>query len=156
MFHKLKSTRYPPKKKPILVWDGNCGFCKYWVTRWQSFTGDKIFYEPYQEVARYMPDIDEIHFKQASRLIETDGQIFSGPASAYRTFTYGSKWAFLFRWYSKYKWFQKLSDSLYNWVARNRSSLFKITKFLFGSNPEEVKPFWVIYLLFIAYIIYIL
>jgi len=137
-----------------MVWDGNCGFCQYWVSRWQKFTGEKIYYQPYQDVVRYMPDIDEGHFKEASRLIEPDGNIYSGPASAYRTFTYGSKWAFLFKWYNKYQWFEKLSDWMYNRVVANRNILFKVTKFLFGKDPEEPRPFWAIYITVLAYIIY--
>lgn len=138
-----------------MVWDGTCGFCQYWTTRWQRFTKDKIGYDAYQDCAHYFKDIDVKHFKQASRLIEKDGTIYSGPRSAYRTFTYGSKWAFLDSWYVKYTWFEKLSDGLYNWVANNRSMMFKITKALFGTNPEEPRPFWVVYLMIVLYLIYI-
>ena len=155
MFEKLSKTQYAPKDKPVMVWDGNCGFCRYWVTRWSRFTGEKIYYEPYQEAAPTFPDIDEKHFKKASRLIETDGSIYSGPRSAYRTFTYGSSWAFLDRWYEKYSWFEKLSDALYVRIERNRSFLFKVTKFLFGSNPLEIRPFWAIYLAILLYILYV-
>lgn len=137
-----------------MVWDGNCGFCKYWTTRWKKFTGSKITYTPYQDAVEQFSDIDIRHFKKASRLIETDGKVYSGPRSAYRTFTYGSRWGFLDRWYARYGWFEKLSDKTYAWVERNRNPLFRLTKFLFGSNPEETKPFWVIYIAIILYFIY--
>ncbi len=138
-----------------MVWDGECGFCRYWTIRWQKITGTKVKYVPYQEVYKDFPDIDQKHFRQASRLIEPDGKVFSGPRSAYRTFTYGRKWAFLDRWYETKSWFQKLSDWLYNRVAQNRSMLFKLTKALFGSDPHNTKPFWVIYLALVVYFIYI-
>ncbi|HCQ15888.1 MAG TPA: thiol-disulfide oxidoreductase, partial [Cryomorphaceae bacterium] len=95
------------------------------------------------------------HFKQASRLIEPDGSIFSGPRSAYRTFTYGSSWGFLDKWYAQYGWFRKMSDWLYMRIAKNRSLLFRLTKLMFGGDPENTKPFWVIYLALIVYFIYI-
>ena len=139
-----------------MIWDGNCGFCRYWIKRWQRFTKDTLDYEPFQTAAKRFPDIDTIHFKQASRLVETDGTIYSGPRSAYRTFTYGSKWGFLDRWYQNSGFFQGISDVLYNKVASHRSFLFKLTKALFGSNPDEIRPFWFIYLCVIVYLIYVL
>lgn len=139
-----------------MVWDGHCGFCAYWIARWQKITKDKIDYQPYQEAASNFPDIDEIHFKRASRLIETSGEVFTGPRSAYRTFTYGGRWAFLDRWYQKGGFFMKLSDHTYNWVAKHRHFMFKVTKLMYGSDPRQVRPFWAIYLALIVYIIYFL
>jgi predicted DCC family thiol-disulfide oxidoreductase YuxK len=155
MFEKVKQTAHPPKEKPIMVWDGNCGFCKYWTTRWKRFTQDKIEYIPYQEAHERFPDIDIKHFKKASRLIEKDGSVYSGPRSAYRTFTYGSPWAFLDKWYESYSWFQNISDRLYAKVEQNRSFMFKVTKAMFGSNPQETRPFWAIYLVILLYFIYV-
>ncbi len=154
MFKKLVKTQYPPTR-PLMVWDGNCGFCRYWITRWKRFTKERLDYESYQDVAERMPDIEIKHFKKASRLIEPDGLIYSGPRSAYRTFTYGSFWGFLDKWYVRYSWFEKVSDWLYTRVERNRSFLFKVTKALFGSDPENVRPFWIIYFALIFYFIYI-
>lgn len=139
-----------------MVWDGACGFCAYWTTRWSKMTNNMVEYKPYQEVARNFKDIDEQHFKEASRLIETSGEIFSGPRSAYRTFTYtNSFWQFLDKWYAHKPWFASLSDKAYNLVAQNRSACFKVTKLLFGSNPKEPKPFWFIYVSILAYLIYV-
>ncbi len=139
-----------------MVWDGQCGFCRYWILRWQKFTADKVEYRPYQEVASRFSDIDIIHFKSASRLIEPDGKVYSGPRSAYRTFTYGSKWAFLDSWYAQYNWFEKLSDVIYQKVAKNRGFLFKVTKAMFGADPDQVRPFWAVYLGLALYLVYAL
>lgn len=155
MFQKIERTAHPPKHKPIMIWDGQCGFCQFWITRWSKFTGSKIDYATYQGASADFPDINKRHFMMASRLIETDGTIYSGPRSAYRTFTYGSKWGFLDKWYLNKKWFTKLSDRLYVLVTKNRGFLFKVTKWMFGANPEEPRPFWAIYLAIIAYFIYI-
>ena len=86
MFTKFYRTNYPPTEKPMMVWDGECGFCKYWVTRWKMYTGDRITYKTYQEVASQFKDIPLKEFKKASRLIEPNGSVYSGPDSAYRSF----------------------------------------------------------------------
>ena len=156
MFRKFERTKYPPTEKPILVWDGECGFCKYWVTRWKSLTQDKIDYKTYQEVASQFKDIPVKEFKKASRLIETDGSMFSGPDSAYRSYTYSKKSLPWHRWYHTYTWFTKLSDHGYNYIAKHRPFFFKLTKLLFGNNPKQLQPYWAVYLFILLAFFYVL
>ncbi len=157
MFSKIEKTAYPPISKPMLVWDGECGFCRYWVTHWKSKTDDRIDYKTYQEVAENFPDIPLKEFKKASRLIETDGAVFSGPDSAYKSFTYFEnadlRWH---RWYLKYNWFTVLSDNTYNFIAKHRSFMFTITKLFFGKDPKAIKPYWFLHLLFAFSIFFVL
>lgn len=155
MFKKIKTTSFPPKDKPVIIWDGNCGFCKYWTTRWQKTTKGKVDFTPYQEAQIQFSDIDVIHFKQASRLIDKDGKIYSGPHSAYKSLTYAGRLGFLNNWYENYSLFTNLSDGLYDIITRNRGVFFRITKLFFGADPKEVRPFWIIYLAIIMYFMYV-
>ncbi|MEB2775131.1 hypothetical protein SYJ56_07420 [Algoriphagus sp. D3-2-R+10] len=146
MFTKIQKTSYPPKQ-PIFIWDGECGFCKYWIIIWKSKTVGLI-YKTYQEVVSEFPDIPIKEFQKASRLIETDGAVFSGPDSAYRTFWYFRKpkknWH---RWYQKPGFFQSISDHGYNWIAKNRPLMMKLTLAFWGKNPSNQKPYWMLWLL---------
>lgn len=155
MFSKLTSTQFPPKEKPVMVWDGNCGFCLYWTTKWSKVTLNKVEYLPYQIAKDQFTDIEEFHFTEASRLIDMDGRIYSGPQSAYKTLTFGSKWAFLNQWYEKNKIFSRFSDLLYHLVAKNRNILFRLSKLSFGSNPQVSRPFWIVYLAIALYFLYV-
>ena len=145
MFQKINSTNYPPSD-PLLIWDGECKFCKWWKTRWELKTKNDLNFKTYQEVASQFPDIPVNEFKKASRLIETDGSIYSGPDSAYRSLYIAGnkKWH---HWYSKNNWFQKLSDFGYNHIAKYRSFYYKATIILFGKNPEKPTLYWLLYLL---------
>ncbi|MEX0996933.1 MAG: DCC1-like thiol-disulfide oxidoreductase family protein [Flavobacteriaceae bacterium] len=145
MFKKIRKTAYSPPKS-TLYWDRDCSFCLYWKLRLQRVSGEKIDFVPYQEAAENFKDIPLKEFKKASRLIEADGQVFSGPDSAFRSlYLLGvKKWHL---WYKKHPWFQYLCDHGYNHIAKNRAFYFKITKALFGSNPRRPKPYWVFYLL---------
>lgn len=155
MFAKIGKTNYPPKSRPIMVWDGECGFCEYWITNWKSNTGNKIDYQTYQEVAANFPDIPLKEFKKASRLIEADGKIYSGPNSAFRSFLYFQNPRPIWHnWYTDINWFTKVTDYAYNFIAKNRSFAFKITKIFFGKNPESLKPFWIVYLFLLFTLIY--
>lgn len=135
MFSKIDKTAHPPKFKPLLVYDGNCGFCKYWIIKWKRLTYDHIDYSPYQKVLNQFEDIPEHHFKEAVRFINLDGTVGNGPEAAFQTLKYKKRYRFLHRWYAKYTWFQKLSDFGYQWVADHRNFLFKVSRFLFGKKP---------------------
>ncbi|WP_414601176.1 thiol-disulfide oxidoreductase DCC family protein [Algoriphagus sp. NG3] len=145
MFSKIQKTNFPPAE-PIFLWDGNCGFCKYWIIVWKSNT-EGLTYKTFQEVGSEFPDIPIKEFKKASRLIETDGSVFSGPDSAYRTFWYfpkpQKKWH---RWYQKSGFFQSISDHSYNWIAKNRPLMMRLTKAFWGKNPIRRKPYWLLWL----------
>lgn len=146
MFTKLQETLFPPPHKPLMVFDGNCGFCKYWVIRWKKISGLEVDYKPYQEVAANFKDVPEFHFKEAVRYISVDGTIFNGPDAAYITYYNKNQVKFLHRWYKEKPWFAKFSDVAYQFVADNRNTMSKITVRLFGKNPANPKPYWKYYL----------
>lgn len=146
MYDDLIRTNYPPQKKPLMVFDGNCGFCKYWIIKWKKLTKDSIDYAPFQKVSNQFKDISEDYFATAVRLILLDGSIVSGPAAAY----YSNKDRFVFSklysWYIQNTFFRKLSNILYKWVADNRSFMYKLSVKLFGKNPRIIKHYWLFYL----------
>jgi len=46
-----------PPSKPLLLWDGECDFCRLWIERWKEITAGKIDYATYQEAAVYFSEI---------------------------------------------------------------------------------------------------
>ena len=153
MFSKLDRTAYPPKQKPMMVYDGNCGFCKYWVVKWMKITKLSVDYRSFQEVAERYKDIPTEYFRSAVRYIDVDGKIISGPDAAYVAYYTQNKVTFLHQWYVKGKWFMKLSDSAYQWIADHRSFMSKMSVILFGKDPNQPKAYWKIY--FLAFVLII-
>ncbi|WP_394826955.1 lipase maturation factor family protein [Pendulispora albinea] len=47
------------RARPLVVYDGDCGFCKRWIARFRLRTGTAVDYLPYQEVARSSTGRDE-------------------------------------------------------------------------------------------------
>lgn len=138
----------------MMVFDGNCGFCRYWVVKWMKISGTEVEYKPYQKVAVNFSDIEEIHFKEAVRYIALDGTVYSGPEAAYITYYNKNKVPFLYTWYMEKNWFRKFSDVTYQWVADHRNFMSKVSVRLFGKNPANPKPYWKLYLLgFISLIV---
>ena len=147
MFKKIHNTSYPPKDIPLMAWDGDCGFCHYWVIKWKILTGDRVNYQPFQEVYKDFPDIDLKYFRQAIRFIDTDGQVYSGPGAVFQALhRYGNKWKWVMPLYRCIQPFRFLSDRFYAFVSRNRVRMYNIVIRLMGRNPARPKHYWIYYL----------
>ena len=48
-----------------LVYDGECGFCRYTVDYARAVTGDGVEYAPYQAVADQYPDLNTEDFARS-------------------------------------------------------------------------------------------
>ena len=64
--------------RPVLVFDGECPFCRVWVECWKRLSGEQILYEPFQEVGSWFPQISQGDFASAVKLILPDGEVRSG------------------------------------------------------------------------------
>lgn len=154
MFRKIKETHYPPSS-PTFIWDGTCGFCRYWKEHIELLTPSSIHYKPYQDVADRFSYIPLKEFKKASRLIETNGKIYSGPNSIYRLYWWAGRKKF-FEYYEKYPIFQRISDHIYNHIAKHRSIYFRFTHLLLGKNPKKFHHYWILYILILFTLIFAL
>ena len=146
MFTKYQSVAYYPDK-PLLVWDGDCSFCKYWMIRWKAQTGDHINYEPFQKIAGDIPGLPLDAFREAIRLINSSGNVYDGPHAAYKALSYSGKWSWLLAWYEKDELFRWISDHSYSFVARNRPFMFTLTKIAWGKDPLKPRSYWLVYLI---------
>src|SRR4051812_30478646 len=70
--------------RPLMIFDGDCSFCRRWIMRWQSLTGDRIDYQPYQHVLHRFPQIPHENFGRAVHLVEPSGAISSGAKAVFR------------------------------------------------------------------------
>ena len=61
--------------RPLLVFDGECPFCRAWVEYCKCLTGDRVLYAPYQEVGPHIPNIPLEDFASAVKLIMPDGKV---------------------------------------------------------------------------------
>ena len=75
-----------PPTKPVLIFDGDCNFCRRWISRWQQGTGDRVEYVPFQDstVASRFPELTREQCAQAVQFIDTDGHIYSAAEAVFR------------------------------------------------------------------------
>ena len=120
--------------KPLLVYDGDCSFCRLWIERWQALTGDHIRYEPFQTVAAQFPDTPREAFARAVQLILPSGEVLSAAQAVFRTLTFAPGLAWLLWVYQHVPGFAPVSEFAYGFVARHRNPLYRLTRLFWGKH----------------------
>ncbi len=131
-----------PPPKPLMIWDGECHFCKRWIERWREVTTGKVDYKTYQEAADRFPEIPVERFKRAVAFIEPDGETFFAAEAVYRSLRYrfSSRWL---AWsYDQVPGFAATSEVAYKFIARHRSFGSAITRLLWGQDVRPPTYLW--------------
>ncbi len=111
---------------PTLLFDGDCGFCRRWIRRWNKLTGDRVRYVPYQEALVHYPQLTEQQCAAAVQLVLLDGSVLSGAHAVFRALDLGGRHRWLLRLYERRPWFAGLAERLYQLVAHHRAFFSKI------------------------------
>ncbi len=130
----------PPK--PLMIWDGECLFCKRWIERWREITAGKVDYATYQEAAARFPEIPIEQFKRAVAFVEPDGEVFFAAEAVYRSLRYRSSRKWLAWSYDHAPGFAAISEAGYKFIAQHRSFGSIFTRFLWGKNVRPPTYFW--------------
>ena len=127
-----------PPPRPLLVFDGDCNFCTWWVRRWQQTTGDRVDYLPAQDprIAAQFPEIPRQQFDAAVQLIETDGSVYSGAEAVFRILAHHPNHQWPLRIYEKSKTFAHLTEWVYRLVSENRTFFSLLTRWFWGRHVE--------------------
>ncbi|PYI45599.1 MAG: hypothetical protein DMF11_11480 [Verrucomicrobia bacterium] len=131
-----------PPTRPLLIWDGECDFCRLWIERWREITARKVDYATYQEAAHQFPDISVEQFKRAMVLIEPDGETFFAAEAIYRSLRYRSSRRWLAWSYDHLPGFAAISEIAYKVIARHRGLGSTFTRLLWGKNVRPPTYFW--------------
>lgn len=109
-----------PLQKPLLLFDGDCGFCRQWIERWRRVTGGAVDYAPYQAEADRFPEIPRERFAEAVHLLEPDGRVTSGAEAVFRTLATARGRGWILSLYEHVPGVARASEALYRFVARHR------------------------------------
>lgn len=125
-------------KKPLLVYDGECGFCGYWVERWRHWTGESVDYTPSQSLRMPFAGVSEKEFESAVKLVMPDGRVFSGAHAVFKTLAMSPRVAsgWLLQAYEALPGFAPASEFIYRCIAKNRGIASVISKNLWGHRYE--------------------
>jgi len=131
-----------PPPKPLMIWDGECHFCKRWIERWREITATKVDYATYQEVAPRFQEIPIEQFQRAVAFIEPDGKAFFAAEAVYRSLRYRSSRKWLAWSYDHVPGFAWISETAYRFIARHRSLASTFTRVLWGKDVRPPTYFW--------------
>ena len=108
--------------RPLLVFDGDCGFCTSWARRWQRWSGlDHV--EPWQFLDLASLGLTEAQCTTAVQWVAEDGSVSSAEDAVIAALRHqGGAWAVLGR-VLDLPGVHALTGALYRLVAANRYRL---------------------------------
>ena len=124
--------------KSILIYDGECSFCRRWIVRWKCITGDRVEYLASQEVGERFPQIPIEDYERSVLLVDSDGNLFEGAEAVFRTLACvpGKTWPL---WvYRNVPGFSLITEWGYQTVAKNREALGIFSSCIFGKKEDPV------------------
>ncbi|HAF03270.1 MAG TPA: hypothetical protein DCG89_05670, partial [Spartobacteria bacterium] len=126
-----------PPTKPLMIWDGDCHFCRLWIERWREITRGAVDYATYQEVAEKFPEISRTEFQRAVAYIDREGKVFFAAEAVYRSLRCRSSRKWLAWSYDHVPGFAPISETVYKFIANHRDFGSAITRVLWGN---DVRP----------------
>ena len=140
MKDQLRVSNPPPK--PVLIWDGECHFCRRWIERWRVIIGSEVDYAPYQEIPERFPEIPREQFQRSVVYIDRNGQVFVAAAAVYRSLRCCRSKKWLWWSYQHVPGFAAVSELAYRVIAGNRPFASAMTRFLWGKDVRPPTYFW--------------
>src|ERR1700731_4530842 len=132
MTTKARVSNPPPE--PLMIWDGECHFCRKWIERWREVTRGEVDYATYQEIGHQFPEIPREQFERAVTYIDKDGEVFFAAEAVYRSLQRRSSRKWLAWGYDHVPGFAAVSELGYKIIARHREFGSAVTRLLWGSD----------------------
>ncbi len=108
--------------QPVLLYDGDCGFCRSWVPRWRRLTRGRVAFRPYQDPAARPPDVSREALAREIHLVLPDGRVFAGFGALVRSLHAAAprRWGWLLFAYRRVPGFRPTAEAVYARIARRR------------------------------------
>lgn len=133
-FFGVMNADTPRAARPpaLMIYDGHCNFCQFWIGRWRSRTGRLAHFRRSQQVAERFPKIPRGEFDRAVQLIESGGAVSSGADAVFRLFDLTGKAPWILRAARDVPGFLALARAAYRFIARHRQLFSFFTRMLWG------------------------
>lgn len=121
--------------RPVLYWDGDCGFCRKWVARWKQTTGDHVLYRTLQEAPQEV--VAAAGGQSLDRIVlqKPDGSLVSGARAAVTALATRSRASRLvLSGLQRIPLLSRAAEATYAWIAAHREFCGKLTHWIWGNN----------------------
>jgi predicted DCC family thiol-disulfide oxidoreductase YuxK len=110
-----------PPARPLVLFDGDCRFCRRWAARWREEFGGRLDLIPSAEARGRFPEIPATACQEALQLVEPDGTVCSGAEAVLRARAHGRGRRGFWLWcHARVPGAASLLEFGYRIVARNR------------------------------------
>ncbi len=123
-------------RRPVVLYDGACGFCKIWIEYWKRLTGDRLEYAASQERGAEFPQIAPEDFAKSVQLVAPDGAVSSGAKAVYGALEHAGGKGWLKTAYEASPAFAAVSEAGYRTIAAHRNFFYRATVLTFGKRIE--------------------
>jgi predicted DCC family thiol-disulfide oxidoreductase YuxK len=127
----------PPAGRPLLLFDGECGFCRLWVERWRAAGNGRLDIAPSQEAGARFPEIPAAAFAHAVQLIDTDGGVTAAAEAILRARAAATHRSWLLAAYERVPGFARIAEGAYRMVANHRPLLTRLTRLFWGADVRR-------------------
>ena len=117
-----------PAAVPMMLFDGECGFCRHWIKKWDAITAGRVRYAPYQEKLSAYPQLTETQCVEAVQLILPGGAVLSGAKAVFKALSLGGRYGALLALYEKAPLFGRLAEFFYQVVAHHRIFFSRLSR----------------------------
>ncbi len=129
------------RAKPVMLFDGDCHFCRRWVERWRGMTDGRVDFVTSQEAGARFPAIEPAAFERAVQFVDFDGNISSGADAVFRSLRYARNAGWLAWSYEHVPGFAPVTELAYSLVAKNRSFASAATRLFWGEDVRQPSYF---------------
>ncbi|HEV2319999.1 MAG TPA: DCC1-like thiol-disulfide oxidoreductase family protein [Verrucomicrobiae bacterium] len=119
--------------RPILVYDADCNFCRYWARRWREDAANRGECISLQdgELGKRFPEVPRKEWEQAIHLIDTNGTVYAGAEAVFRFRARNRHHRTLYKLYARSRVFAAISEVIYRFVSHNRPFF----SWIWGTHP---------------------
>ncbi len=123
--------------RPLLVFDGDCAFCRASIERWRAAVGAQIDFAPYQEIAARFPQIEAEEAPRAIHFIDAERRASRGAEALFRAAAHCNRKRWLIWFYTTLPPFAFAAEMVYRLVAANRTPIASVLHVWRG---RDLKP----------------
>jgi predicted DCC family thiol-disulfide oxidoreductase YuxK len=119
--------------RPVVIFDGNCAFCRTWVDFCRTLIGDRVEYLPFQEAGARFPEIPEEDCRAAVQYVAA-GERVSGAEAIFKLLADVPGYGWIYMLYRAAPGLAFLCEFFYRIIARNRGIAARLTHLLWGER----------------------
>jgi predicted DCC family thiol-disulfide oxidoreductase YuxK len=129
--------------RPLLLYDGDCGFCRGWIRRWRLALGERVEMRPFQEAAAEHPELPLEELRRAVHYVDAEGRVHRGAEAVFRALANEPSKRWMLSCYERVPGWRWAAERCYALVARHRGIASRLQGWLVGPDPVPAEHFLV-------------